>query len=162
MPLEIERKFLVRSPAWRESTQRRQRMRQGYFGGTSRCSIRVRTTGDAGWLNVKARVSGTTRLEYEYQIPLADAEEMLDRLCVGESVDKVRHWVRCDDHTFEIDEFLGANAGLVVAEIELGREDEAFPRPDWLGAEVTEDQRYYNFNLASHPWRDWPERTDTR
>lgn len=158
MPLEIERKFLVRSPAWREAARRCERLRQGYFGGTGRSSVRVRTAGDSAWLNIKSRVSGTTRLEFEYEIPLADAETMLDRLCDGGSVDKLRHWVHCDRHTFEVDEFLGDNAGLVVAEIELDHEDDPFPRPGWLGAEVTEDERYYNFNLASHPWRDWPER----
>ncbi|HSN71688.1 MAG TPA: CYTH domain-containing protein [Steroidobacteraceae bacterium] len=160
MALEIERKFLVRSSRWRAAAMRSERMRQGYFGGTGRGSIRVRIAGESAWLNIKARVAGPSRLEYEYPIPLADAEEMLHELCEPAAIDKVRHWVPCDGHTFEVDEFLGDNAGLIVAEIELGAEDEAFPHPDWLGTEITDDPRYYNHHLASQPWRTWPEQAD--
>jgi adenylate cyclase len=155
MPLEIERKFLVSSSAWRGSAERSERMRQRYFGGTERCSIRVRIAGPSSWLNIKSRLAGPTRLEYEYPIPLEDAEDMLERLCVGASIDKIRHFVPCEGHTFEVDEFLGPNAGLVVAEIELDAADASFPRPAWLGAEITDDERYYNFNLARHPWPAW-------
>ena len=130
-------------------------MRQGYFGGTERCSIRVRVAGRSSWLNIKSRVRGPVRLEYEYPIPLDDAEEMLGRLCVDTSIDKIRHFVPCEGHMFEVDEFLGPNAGLVVAEIELDAADAVFPRPAWLGEEITDDDRYYNFNLARHPWPAW-------
>ena len=159
MSLEIERKFLVRSPAWREAAQRSQRMRQGYFGGTTLSSIRVRLAGSRCSLNIKSRIAGTTRDEYEYEIPRADAEEMLARLCDGGEIDKIRHWVPCENHLYEVDEFFGENAGLVVAEIELDAETDVFPRPPWLGEEVTDDERYYNHHLASRPWHAWRERT---
>jgi adenylate cyclase len=155
MPVEIERKFLVRSTAWRTAARHRERMRQGYFGGGDRASIRVRVAGRNAWLNVKSRTAGASRLEYEYPIPVADAEEMLARLCEEPALEKVRHRVPYADHVFEVDEFLGANAGLVVAEIELDDASEAFARPKWLGEEVTDDVRYYSSNLAREPWMTW-------
>jgi adenylate cyclase len=130
-------------------------MRQGYMGSGSRCSVRARVAGDQAWLNLKAKRSGTTRLEYEYSIPVADANEMLNELCEGPLIEKYRHEVRIGEHVWEIDEFLGDNAGLIVAEIELADENEAFERPDWLGEEVTADERYYNFNLAKRPYTTW-------
>jgi adenylate cyclase len=153
--LEIERKFLVRSEAWRSQVSHRTLMRQGYMGSGSRCSVRARVAGDQAWLNLKAKRSGTTRLEYEYSIPVADANEMLNELCEGPLIEKYRHEVRIGEHVWEIDEFLGDNAGLIVAEIELADENEAFERPDWLGEEVTADERYYNFNLAERPYTTW-------
>jgi adenylate cyclase len=153
--LEIERKFLVRSEAWRLQVSHRTLMRQGYMGSGSRCSVRARVAGDQAWLNFKAKRSGTTRLEYEYSIPVADANEMLNELCEGPLIEKYRHEVRIGEHVWEIDEFLGDNAGLIVAEIELADENEAFERPDWLGEEVTADERYYNFNLAKRPYTTW-------
>ena len=155
MALEIERKFLLQSDAWRDAVDSRVLMRQGYLAGGERSSVRVRIAGEEAWLNLKAKRSGRTRLEYEYPIPLADADEILRYLCAGPLVEKYRHEIHAGPHVWEIDEFLGDNAGLVVAEIELTSEDEAFERPAWLGMEVTEDQRYYNFNLAQQPFSQW-------
>ncbi len=157
MPVEIERKFLVTSDVWRDTVTRSLRMRQGYLGaGQGRASIRVRLDGVEARLNIKAAVTGTSRAEYDYPMPTADAEEILQTLCVGR-VEKTRHIVEHAQHTWEIDEFEGDNAGLIVAEIELDRVDEAFARPDWLGQEVTEQHRYYNHALALQPYRDWPQ-----
>jgi adenylate cyclase len=155
MALEIERKFLLRSDEWRAHVRSRVLMRQGYLSSGSRCSIRARTAGEFAWLNLKARRSGTTRLEYEYPIPRSDADEILNELCAGPLIDKYRHEIAIGPHVWEIDEFLGDNAGLIVAEIELSSEGETFERPSWLGEEVTADERYYNFNLAQRPFKTW-------
>lgn len=155
MPLEIERKFLLADERWRPDVARSCRMRQGYLGGTEgRASMRVRIQQAAAHLNIKAAVIGAARAEYEYAIPLSDAEEILDRLCVGR-IDKTRHYVERDGLTWEIDEFHGDNEGLVVAEIELGHEQQEFARPAWLGREVTQLQRYYNHSLALKPYKTW-------
>jgi adenylate cyclase len=154
MALEIERKFLLANDNWRTHVRTHQLMRQGYLGG-SRCSVRARIAGDQAWLNIKAKRTGMTRVEFEYPIPRVDADEILRDLCEGPLVEKYRHEIPIGEHVWEIDEFLGDNAGLIVAEIELDGEQEHFERPAWLGAEVTEDQRYYNFNLAKHPYREW-------
>jgi adenylate cyclase len=154
--VEIERKFLLRGDAWRAQAQRSLRMVQAYLGG-ERCSIRVRIEGEEAFLNLKSRDLGTRRLEFEYPVPLEEAEHMLAAFG-GQQVAKTRHFVERGGHTWEIDEFSGDNAGLVVAEIELAAEDEAFERPDWIGAEVTMDPRYYNVNLARTPFRDWADR----
>lgn len=155
MPLEIERKFLVDGDAWRSGVRRRELYRQGYVAGSELCSVRVRAGGERAWLGLKGRVSGATRLEYEYEIPLAEANEILERMCARGHIEKWRHWVPHEGHEWEVDEFLGENAGLVVAEIELDSEAERFERPAWLGSEVTEDSRYLNTSLARHPWRAW-------
>ena len=156
MPVEIERKFLVEGEAWRGEVSQSERMAQGYLAGppASRCSVRVRVVGDVAHLNVKSATLGVERDEYEYGIPLADAQRMLATLC-GQRVEKMRHHVRIDGALFEVDEFLGDNAGLVVAEIELSHADAPFPRPDWLGPEVSALARYYNVNLATHPYSRW-------
>lgn len=155
MPIEIERKFLVAGDGWRAQAKRQLLMRQGYLGGESgRASVRVRLEGDEARLNIKAAVVGSARAEYEYAIPHAQAVEILDTLCVGQ-LDKIRHYVEFAGHTWEVDEFLGDNAGLIVAEIELPSVHHPFERPDWLGAEVTDDRRYYNHHLALHPYARW-------
>lgn len=161
MATEIERKFLLASNAWREDIERSERFRQGYLnrpqadGGHA--SVRVRL-GEAGaWLNIKTAVPGMVREEFEYPIPPGDAESMLARLAAGAVIDKTRHWVRHAAHVWEIDEFAGANAGLVVAEIELAAPDEGFARPDWLGREVTDRPEYYNVALSEHPYTAWSE-----
>ena len=156
MGVEIERKFLVRGNAWREAVSRRVRMDQGYLGG-DRCSVRVRIEGADAMLNIKSREAGMQRLEFEYPLPLADANELLSRLA-GPRVSKTRHHVVVDGTLFEIDEFDGANAGLVVAEVELERVDAGFPRPSWLGREVTDDVRFYNLRLAESAFSTWPDR----
>lgn len=156
MPVEIERKFLVTGDAWRAAVSRSEAMVQGYLAGPpgARCSVRVRIVGEAAYLNIKSATVGVVRDEYEYAIPLADAQRMLVTLA-GDVVAKRRHHVEVDGHVFEIDEFEGANAGLIVAELELAAEDAAFPRPAWLGREVSTLVRYYNLNLAVHPYAHW-------
>ncbi|MBL6750585.1 MAG: CYTH domain-containing protein [Nevskia sp.] len=157
MPIEIERKFLVAGDGWRRQATHCIPMRHGYLtdrGG--RASVRVRIEGESGKLNIKAAVVGAARAEYEYDIPAAEAQEILADLCAGVIL-KTRHYVPAGDLTWEIDVFEGANAGLVVAEIELLRIDQPFERPAWLGAEVTELHRYYNQALAEHPYSRWSE-----
>lgn len=155
MALEIERKFLIRSDEWREQVTHRELLRQGYLSSGSQCSIRARVAGEQAWLNLKARRSGMTRLEFEYPIPVADANEILNELAQGPILEKYRHLIPAGEYVWEVDEFLGANAGLIVAEIELPSENAQFERPSWLGNEVTEDERYYNFNLAQKPYGEW-------
>ena len=116
--------------------------------------MRVRLEGGAAFLSLKSREAGPSRQEFDYEIPVADARALL-ALCVGGTIDKHRHYVEHQGHLWEIDEFLGDNAGLVVAEIELDAVDEVFARPDWLGAEATHAQRYYNLALASRPYARW-------
>ena len=155
MGTEIEHKFLLRDESWRGQVERSASMRQGYLMSNSRCSVRVRIADGQGFLNIKSGVLGIQRSEYEYPIPLADAEELLDTLCENPLVEKTRHFVRHQGHLWEIDEFAGANAGLVVAELEVDHPDETFVRPDWLGEDVSRDIRYYNSQLARHPYTSW-------
>ena len=161
MPIEIERKFLVTSDAWRSAATRVVDMAQAYLNdlatldaGAMNVSVRVRIQGEAAYLNMKSREAGTTRQEFDYPIPLEDARALL-ALSVGGRIEKRRHYVDFDGRTFEVDEFLGDNAGLVVAELELEDAGAAFARPEWLGDEVTDDTRYYNLALASRPYRSW-------
>ena len=153
MGVEIERKFLLRDDSWRAAADAGARYVQGYLGG-DRCSVRVRLEGDVARLNIQSIALGTTRQEFEYEIPTADADALLASFC-EQRVEKIRYLVEFAGKRWEIDEFLGDNAGLVVAEIELECEDESFPRPPWLGEEVTDDRRYYNVNLVQHPFRQW-------
>lgn len=161
MPIEIERKFLLANDGWRAVAHASVVMAQGYLnavgavaGGDTLASVRVRIAGAEAFLNIKSRESGVRRQEFEYAIPVGEARALL-ALCVGGRVEKTRHYVNHQGHLWEVDEFSGANAGLMVAEIELQREDEPFDRPDWLGAEVTMLPRYYNVALASHPYAQW-------
>jgi adenylate cyclase len=155
MPVEIERKFLLASDQWRSEVVRRSSMRQGYLGAPGgKASIRVRLEERRARLNIKSSVVGDTRDEYEYEIPLAEATEMYDNLCVGR-IEKVRHYIERDGLTWEIDEFGGDNQGLVVAEVELSHQDQNVPFPPWLGREITTDARYYNHSLALKPYRAW-------
>jgi adenylate cyclase len=156
MSLEIERKFLVRDGRWRDSATACEQLRQGYLANTALCSVRVRIAGRRAWLSVKAMQQGPARAEFEYAIAAADAEEMLAGLTQGPLVEKLRHRVAVGGHCYELDEFQGANAGLVVAEIELEAPDQDFPRPPWLGEEVTDDVRFHNFRLATAPFCSWP------
>jgi adenylate cyclase len=157
MAIEIERKFLVSGDGWRPMARRRELLRQGYLANTERCSVRVRLADGQGWLSVKAMTPGVARAEYEVAVPAADAAAMLDTLCQGPLIEKWRHHVIYENREWEIDEFLGENSGLVIAELELEAADAAFARPRWVGAEVTDDVRYYNFRLAAEPFRRWPE-----
>ena len=157
MGIEIERKFLVTGDAWRGEASRALEMHQGYLAGEGgRASVRVRLEGHQARLNIKASVIGAARAEYEYPMPVDDARTLLETLCVG-SLHKRRHYIEREGLTWEIDEFLGANAGLVVAEIELDSVEQAFTRPQWLGRELTDDRRYYNHYLALHPYSTWPD-----
>ena len=157
MGREIERKFLLASGAWRAYAARSCVLRQGYIAGSKKASVRVRLAGDEAWLNIKSGGLVASRAEYEYAIPLADAQELLDTLCERPLVEKTRHWVPHAGFEWEVDEFHGDNAGLVVAELELDDETQAFARPEWLGREVTQLARYYNVNLVKHPYCAWDE-----
>jgi len=155
MGTEIERKFLLRSDAWRDEVKDSVRLVQGYLARGDRSAIRVRIKGDVAHLNIKHTLDGINRLEYEYEIPLEDAREILDQVALKPLIDKTRYHIVRGNHLWEIDEFYGDNAGLIVAEIELGQADEAFDKPDWLGQEVSLDQRYYNSNLSELPYTQW-------
>jgi adenylate cyclase len=155
MSLEIERKFLVTNSSWQDSVEGRDVILQGYLAQTGQVSVRVRAKGDHGFLTIKGPTSGVSRAEFEYPIPFEDARAMLETLSEQTIIDKIRHRVRFGGYLWEIDVFAGENAGLVLAEIELTSEDERFELPDWAGAEVSDDPRYYNSNLAIHPFRRW-------
>jgi adenylate cyclase len=157
MAMEIERKFLLRGNAWRSQVHATRALAQGYLGG-DRCSVRVRVDGDQAHLNIKSKVRGSSRLEFEYPIPLSDARVLLSDLA-GAEISKTRHLVRHGAHLWEVDEFAGANLGLVVAEVELSSEDEVFERPSWLGREVTDEERFYNAALVQSPFCDWSDRS---
>ena len=154
MAREIERKFLVKDTRWRRSASG-VHYRQGYLHTSRECSVRVRIAGDTAFLTVKGATQGMSRDEYEYPIPVGDAQVMLDRLCPQPQIEKIRYTLEYRGFTWEIDEFLGANQGLIVAEIELSEEHQAFPLPDWIGAEVTGMAQYYNSCLCHHPFTQW-------
>lgn len=153
MGVEIERKFLVQGEGWRQGAG--QRLVQGYLNRDKARTVRVRMAGEQAFLTIKGVSRGATRAEFEYPIPVADAQALL-ALCEGPLVDKTRYRIPLGDVVWEVDVFAGENTGLVVAEVELPSEEAAFERPDWLGAEVTQDPRYFNSNLASHPYARWP------
>lgn len=150
MGVEIERKFLVVGTDWKSVAG--VRMRQGYLNRDKARTVRV--AGDAAFLTVKGISRGATRAEFEYAIPLDDAQQLL-ALCDGPLIEKTRYVVSYQGSTWEVDEFWGDNVGLVVAEVELLSEDQPFARPPWLGAEVTQDARYFNSSLASVPYGQW-------
>lgn len=163
MGIEIERKFLIKGDRWRSAAHEVVAMAQGYLNdlhavdtGAMNTSVRVRIEGEQARLNIKSRELGASRQEFDYGIPVDDARALL-ALCVGGKIDKRRHLVQYAGHLWEVDEFLGDNAGLVVAEIELDREDEPFEFPEWLGVEATHATRYYNLALASRPYSQWDE-----
>ncbi len=151
---EIERKFLVTGDGWRGGAG--EQIAQGYLASTPASSVRVRLAGARAWLTVKSSGSGRMRREFEYAIPPADAQAML-AFCPDPPVEKIRYRIAHAGRTWEVDAFLGANAGLVVAEVELDAPEVEVVLPGWVGAEVTDDPRYLNANLAVHPWRDWGE-----
>lgn len=158
MAVEIERKFLVSSDSWRAEVRKSSYYRQGYLSTMEgNASVRVRISDEHANINIKSMTLGVLRQEYEYAIPMEDAREMLDNLCTGPVIEKTRYLVDHGDHTWEIDVFDGDNAGLIVAEIELGAEDEAFALPEWAGREVSDDKRYYNVHLAQHPYKEWKD-----
>ena len=166
MHIETERKFLVRGDSYKSAAIRADHIKQGYIAHDSGNTVRVRIRDGEGWLTIKGKSSlgGMSRPEWEKEIPLADAEALLG-LCIGGLIEKVRYIVPAGDTVssggkiaerfFEVDEFLGDNAGLVMAEIEIGDASEIFARPAWLGEEVTGDKRYYNSYLTEHPFKNW-------
>lgn len=156
MALEIEHKFLVVSDEWRRSVRKSSSFRQGYLNNNElQCSIRVRTSQDRGWLNVKSATIGIERQEFEYEIPLKDANTMLESLARKPLIEKTRHIVDFGEHAWEIDVFEGENKGLVVAEIELATLGEPFSKPSWVGEDVSHDIRYYNTSLSKRPYDKW-------
>ena len=154
MGKEIERKFLVTNDSWR-SDAAGVRYRQGYLSTEPERTARIRIAGDNAYLTIKGKSEGATRLEYEYPIPVADADEMLEHLCLRPIIEKTRYKVEHAGMTWEIDEFEGDNAGLLMAEVELQSEDQTVEFPDWVGEEVTGDERYYNANLIAKPFTTW-------
>lgn len=154
MGREIERKFLVKNDAWR-GAQPGVRVRQGYLSLDPERTVRVRAAGEKAWITVKGLTKGAARDEFEYEIPAADANAMLDRLRVGPMIEKTRVEIRLAGRVWEVDEFHGENAGLVLAEVELDAENTTIVMPSWVGAEVTDDPRYYNSSLATNPWSRW-------
>jgi adenylate cyclase len=155
MGIEIERKFLVKNDTWRASVQSERHIVQGYLATTGTVTLRVRVRDDEGWLTIKGPPRGIVRSEFEYPIPVADAQAMLSELAILPVVAKRRYRVRHAGHVWDLDVFSGANAGLVLAELELETEHDSFPLPPWAGEEVTGDPRYSNANLARHPFKDW-------
>jgi adenylate cyclase len=153
MGIEIERKFLVVGEAWKLQGPG-EFISQGYLSRDPARTVRVRVKGERAWLTIKGQSVGASRAEFEYPVPLADAEQMLT-LCDGPRVEKIRRVVPYAGMNWEVDEFLGDNAGLVVAEIELSSIDQHFDSPPWLGQEVTEEARYFNSQLSTRPFKTW-------
>jgi adenylate cyclase len=154
MGVEIERKFLLQGDAWRLLAEP-VLLRQGYLSSDPARTVRVRIEGARGTITIKGKNLGATRAEWEYDIPVAEAGELLDTLCERPLIEKYRRRIEHAGHVWEVDEFLGENAGLVVAEIELALETEAFDKPGWVGEEVTGDPRYYNSSLIRTPYSLW-------
>jgi adenylate cyclase len=153
--IEVERKFLVNSDSWRKQVSPPARLRQGYLSTELDRTVRIRLEDEVGTLTIKGKRVGAKAPEFEYPIPRADAVELLEKLCKPYVIDKNRYRLQRDNIVWEIDEYLGENAGLVVAEVELSDEDQAFAEPEWLGEEVTRDFRYTNARLSEHPFNHW-------
>ena len=154
MAIEIERKFLVKDKPF-SIAKRSLKINQGYIINEKSKVIRVREKGDDYFLTIKGNNIGISRLEYDFPISKEDAKELIFHFCKTTLIEKTRHYIEHKGHTWEVDEFHGKNNGLIVAEIELESEDEKFEIPDWVGEEVTQDDRYYNMNLAIHPFTSW-------
>lgn len=154
--IEIERKFLVTSTAFIAEAFSQTRIVQGYLNSNPKRTVRVRMKGNKGFLTIKGigNESGLSRFEWEKEIPVTEAEQLL-HLCENGVIDKIRHEVKVGNHVYEVDVFSGANEGLIVAEIELSDENESFEKPNWLGMEVTNDNRYYNAYLSNNPFKNW-------
>ncbi len=154
MATEIERKFLVNGTEWRQPDSGSE-FRQGYLSTVKERTVRVRVIGDRGYIAVKGITVDATRTEFEYDIPVTDARLMLSDLCEQPIIEKIRHLIDWEGLTWEVDEFLGVNVGLVVAEVELERVDQQVSLPPWTGTEVTDDPRYFNSNLIARPYSTW-------
>ncbi|WP_207422952.1 CYTH domain-containing protein [Desertivirga brevis] len=157
MKFEIERKYLLNKDKWANFEKPRGEFyRQGYILKDPAKTVRVRLTDSNAYITIKGSVEGISRLEYEYEIPLADAIELLDNFCSSE-LSKTRYKIPFDGKIWEVDEFYGDNEGLILAEIELASEDEVYSLPDWITIDVTGDTRYYNSRLTDYPFKDWKE-----
>lgn len=154
MATEIERKFLVKSEAWKNLATGTI-YRQGYIATKKGTTVRVRLAGNQSYLTIKGKSEGISRAEYEYPIPLEDAQEMLDNLCDRPLIEKTRYKITVGDLVWEVDEFSGENQGLIVAEVELKEANQTISFPEWIGQEVSDDPRYYNANLVQHPYCQW-------
>lgn len=156
MSLEIERKFLVKSNAFKEESYHKTAIKQGYLNADKNRTVRIRITDNKAFITIKGKsnISGTTRFEWEKEIDRNEAEQLL-LLCEPSIIDKTRFLVKSEHHIFEVDEFYGDNTGLIVAEIELNSEDESFKKPNWLGKEVTGNLKYYNSSLSKTPYKNW-------
>jgi adenylate cyclase len=155
MATEIERKFLVLNQDWQEHTGSELHIVQAYLATNEYSSTRIRIQDDKANINIKSATLGIERTEFEYAIPVVDAQLMIDVLCIKPVITKIRYMVKHMQHTWEIDVFSGDNEGLIVAEIELSDTDDAFEKPSWLGKEVSHEKRYYNACLINHPYKDW-------
>ncbi|WP_026754528.1 CYTH domain-containing protein [Sediminibacter sp. Hel_I_10] len=156
MAIEIERKFLVKSDAFKSESHQNTRIVQGFLNTNPERTVRVRLRGEKGYLTVKGKSSeaGLSRFEWEIEISKSEAEALLN-ICEKGTIDKIRYEVTAGKHIFEVDAFFGENEGLIVAEVELNHEDEVFEKPSWLGDEVTGDKRYYNSQLSQYPFKNW-------
>lgn len=154
--VEIERKFLVKSDDFKEQAFTKNTIAQGYLSAVPERTVRVRIKGNKGYLTIKGigQSGGMSRFEWENEIPLDEAQQLL-KLCEKGKIEKTRFEIRSGKHVFEVDEFYGENEGLVMAEVELESENEEFDKPEWLGEEVTNDERYYNAYLSKNPYKDW-------
>ncbi|MBC7556995.1 MAG: CYTH domain-containing protein [Chryseobacterium sp.] len=154
--IEIERKFLVKSNDFKTRAFAQNRIAQGYLNSTPERTVRVRIKAEKGFLTIKGRgnENGMSRFEWEKEIPVKEAQQLLN-LCETGKIEKTRYEIKVSTHVFEVDEFFGENEGLIIAEIELSSETESFEKPDWLGAEVTNDERYYNAYLSRNPFNKW-------
>lgn len=154
--LEIERKFLVKSDDFKEHAFAKNKIAQGYLSSIAERTVRVRIKGEKAFLTIKGigHQGGMSRFEWENQIPLDEAAELL-KLCEKGKIEKTRYEIKFGNHIYEVDEFYGENEGLTMAEIELQSEDESFEKPEWLGEEVTNDERYYNAYLSKNPFKNW-------
>lgn len=154
MGVEIERKFLVKGDNWRNLAVGTL-YRQGYIPTAPGRTVRIRIAGDHGFITIKGDAKGISRAEFEYEIPIEDAMQLLDTLCEPPLIEKYRHKINFNGLVWEVDEFLGANQGLIIAEVELHDANQAIDRPDWIDQDVSHDSRYYNVNLAKHPFTQW-------
>lgn len=154
MGTEIERKFLLTGDDW-QKLARAKAFRQGYLNSHEERTVRVRTIDDMGFLTIKGISIGVSRMEYEYEIPVEDARVLLEELCEKPIIEKNRYKIDFQGFTWEVDQFFGENEGLIVAEVELESEDQQFTKPSWVGAEVSDDSRYFNSNLVKHPYTQW-------
>ena len=160
MPTETERKFLLRNDSWRKQAVSCTRISQAYahFQGNPHLTLRIRLMDDQAFLTLKGPVRGCSRSEFEYPLPRRDAQEILEEFCEAGRIEKYRYRIPSGKHVWEVDEFLGDNAGLTMAEIELSFPEEKFERPEWLGREVTGELRFYNARLLNYPFRDWKKK----